>query len=183
MELRIEHRELVAAGARAASHVGDTRPRIEQQMGANERQLLAHRLVHAGKVRRVVGGIAAVLCVVARWLRHAGSPHYCASLFCALGKLILRFVCCLGSHQAPRICYLGSTFTMGRGPSTALEGDRMIRECEGCGAFFDLLGRDPYLPELRNYLCFSCESVASASARILQHADKKRRIESITVRP
>jgi len=40
-------------------------------MGANERQRLAHRLVHARMVRRVVGRIAAMLCVVARRLRHA----------------------------------------------------------------------------------------------------------------
>jgi hypothetical protein len=57
----------------------------------------------------------------------------------------------------------------------------MIRECERCGAFFDLLARDPYLPELRNYLCFSCESVDSA--RTFQHADKKRQIETATARP
>jgi hypothetical protein len=57
----------------------------------------------------------------------------------------------------------------------------MIRECERCGAFFDLLARDPYLPELHNYLCFSCESVDSASA--FQQADKKLRIETATTRP
>jgi hypothetical protein len=57
----------------------------------------------------------------------------------------------------------------------------MIRECERCGAFFDLLARDPYLPELRNYLCFSCESVDSAGA--FQHADKKRRSKTATARP
>jgi hypothetical protein len=59
----------------------------------------------------------------------------------------------------------------------------MIRECERCGSFFDLLARDPYLPELHNYLCFSCEHVESANPRAIQRTDKKRRSEAATARP
>lgn len=67
---------------------------------------------------------------------------------------------------------------MGRGPSTASKGDRMIRECDQCGSFFDLPARDHYLAELRNCLCFG-ESVDSASARAFpQRTGKKRRIKT-----
>ena len=60
----------------------------------------------------------------------------------------------------------------------------MIRECERCGSFFDLLARDPYLPEHRNCLCFSCEQVESADACSFQRIDKTRRVEpAVAARP
>jgi hypothetical protein len=37
----------------------------------------------------------------------------------------------------------------------------MDRECERCGNPIDLLGREPFLPELLSYLCASCERIAA----------------------
>jgi DNA-directed RNA polymerase subunit RPC12/RpoP len=34
-------------------------------------------------------------------------------------------------------------------------------KCERCGSLIDLLGRDPFLPELSSYRCDSCERIAA----------------------